>query len=210
MPSVSKNQHRWRQWVTDDHKLNVIDGASERLTWAWETDRDGSWSYPVHTDQAFFEIKEEIKNVHPPSQAQPQRKHRKLRLKRTVKNFSELISDRTVEIVYESQNSGNYKDALNCAAFGQDRSARLTFRRLLKAAETAFEIDQIGIERFPKPRIHLLHRRLLELADQLGLGQLTHAGILEFLNDLCPCKSRHTIEAIRKLRKRARRGRPKS
>jgi len=196
--------------VTDEHKLSVIDGAREHLTWAWETDRDGSWSYPVHTDQAFFEIKEEIKNVHSPSQHQPQRKSTKLRLKRTIQSFSELISDRTVEIVYESQNSGNYKDALNCAAFGQDRSARLTFRRILKAAETAFEIDQIGIERFPKPRIHLLHRRLLELADQLGLSKLTHAGILEFLNDLCPCNSRHTIEAIRKLRKRAGRHRPKS
>jgi hypothetical protein len=203
MPSVSRNQHRWRQWLTDDHKLNVIDGAKERLTWAWETDRDGSWSYPVHTDQAFFEIKEEINNVHPTSQPQLQRKPRKLRLKRTVKSFSELISDKTIEIVYESHNSGNYKDALNCAVFGQDRAARLTFRRLLKAAETAFEIDQIGIERFPKPRIHLLHRRLLELADQLGLSHLTHAGILEFLNDLCPCRSRHTMEAIRKLRKRS-------
>src|ERR1700689_3241254 len=148
MPSVSKNQHRWRQWVTDEHKLSVVDGAKEHLTWAWGADRDGSWSYPVHTDQAFIEIREEIKNGHSPSRLPPQRKPTKLRHKRTIENLSELISDRTVELVYESQNSGNYKDALNRAAFEQDRSARLTFRRILKAAETAFEIDQIGIERF--------------------------------------------------------------
>jgi hypothetical protein len=211
MPSVSRNQHRWRLSVADEHKLNVIDGAREHLTWAWETDHDGSsWSYPVHTDRAFSAIRKELEDVHSPNKKQLQRKTTILRLKRTIEGLSELISDRTVEIVYESQNSGSYKEALNHAAFGRDRSARLTLRRILKAAEKAFEIDQIGIERLPKPRIHLLHRRLLELADQLGLSELTHAGILEFLNDLCPCNNRHTIEAIRKLRKRTERRKSKS
>jgi hypothetical protein len=205
---VSKNQHRWRQWVTDEHKLRVIDGAREHLAWAWETDRD--WSYPVHTDEAFSDIKRQIEDIDSPRKEQSRGESRMPLPKRTIENLSELISDRTVEIVYESQNSGSYKEALNYAAFGQNRSAFMTFRRILKAAEDAFEIDHIGIERLPKPRIHLLHRRLLELADHLGLSGLTHAGIWEFFSDLCPCSKRHTIEAIRKLRKRSRRRKPRT
>jgi hypothetical protein len=203
MQSVDNDQHRWRKWVSDKRKLGVIDDTREKLIWAWKTDCDKSWSYPVHTDQVFFEIKQMIQK-HQSSIQVRQTEVIKPKSKRSIESFSELISERTLELVYESQNSGNYQDALNCAAFGRDRLARRTLRRILKAAEIAVEIDQIGIERFPKPLIHLAHKRLLELAGQLGLNGLTHAGILEFVNDLCPCGKKHTLEQIRKLRIRAR------
>ena len=87
---------------------------------------------------------------------------------------------------------------------GGRKRSKLRLRKILKAVEKAFEIDTIGFERLPKPRIHFLHRRLLELASWIGISDLTHSGILEFLDDLCPCGKQHTPESIRKLRTRVR------
>jgi hypothetical protein len=42
----------------------------------------------------------------------------------------------------------------------------------------------------------------LELVKLADLNALTHPGIVEFLDDLCPCGENHTQEAVRKLRTR--------
>jgi hypothetical protein len=204
---MGNNQHRWRESIGDE-VLGVIDDAKGQLAWAWKT--DASWDYPVHTDQALFEIKAALKKDYAQSNDESPSTPTKLRLKRTIKSLSELVSERTIELVYESQNSDTYNHALNCTAFARDESAFVSFGKLLNAIEKAYEIDKFGIERFPKPRIHLLHRRLLELANQIGISDLTHSGILEFLNDLCPCGKKHTFESIRKLRERTRLRRPKT
>jgi len=204
---VSKNQHRWKESLNADI-CGVLDDAAARLEWAWEVDMKYPRSYPVNTDYAFYEIKEWIEECQRGSQPETERKPLILRRSRPPKNFSELVDDGIIRAVFEDQNVGSYNDALKCAASG-DKSAHRTFRKILKAVEPAYLISHFGEEHAPRPRVHFLHRNLLEIADLLHLSDLTHEGIVEFLDDHCPCRKRHTPDAIRKLRKRVVRRRPK-
>ena len=52
----------------------------------------------------------------------------------------------------------------------------------------------------PRPKVKLLHRGLLEIAKQLIIDEPD--GIVEFLDDVCPCGKKHSIEALKKLRDR--------
>ena len=199
---VGKNQHRWKKSLNSDI-CRVLDNAAKRLKWAWGVDmKDGSKSYPVNTDYAFYEIKEWIDECQQPSQPEVEHKSLKSLLKLgPPKCFSELVDDAIIKTVYEDRNAGSYGDALKCAASG-DRSAGRAFRKILNAVKVAYVINHYGADTVPIPRVHFLHRNLLEIADLLHLGDLTHEGVVEFLDDLCPCRKRHTPEAIRKLRKR--------
>jgi hypothetical protein len=198
MLNVSKNQHRWKKSL-DENNHRALEGAAETLVWAWKTDMETPKSYPLNTNYAFSQLKKRIRDIHHPSRSRTERKLSKLPPPPPPpKRFSELIDEKTIRAVYEDQNTGRYGDALKLAARG-DHAA---FRRILNDIGQAYLIDYFGLDATPKPRVHFLHRNLLEIADLLDLGDLNHAGIVEFLDDLCPCRRTHRIDAIRKLRKR--------
>lgn len=205
---MDKNQHRWKNWVANPQICHLLEEWAETLVWAWNVDRQDPKTYPMNTGNALFQLKREIKErLGPREQGQERkRKHQKLSdlLRRTPpKRFSELIDDRTIEVVYEDQNADSYKNALRRASRGDQR----TFRKLLRALGAAYDIDRIGVEVAPRPKVHLLHRDLFEAARMLGLEDLTDEGMQEFLDDLCPCGKPHNADAVRKFRKRQARSR---
>ena len=164
--------------------------------------KDGPKSYPINTHYAFSEIREWIEECQQPNRPEIEHKSLKSLVKGPPKCFSELVDDGLIKTVYEDRNAGSYSDALRCAASG-DRSAGRMFRQVLNAIKVAYFINRYGPDAAPIPRVHFLHRNLLEITDLLNLSDLTHGGTVEFLDDLCPCHKRHTPDAIRKLRKRA-------
>jgi len=116
-------------------------------------------------------------------------------------SLSELLDENVIKSLYEDQNNGSYEDALKIA-WGNDKKAYRTFRKLLRAMESAYEISSYGWQAIPKPKVQFLHRNLLDIAALAELNELTHQGLAEFLDDVCPCGERHSAEAIRKLRTR--------
>jgi hypothetical protein len=209
---VSKNQHRWQESL--DRKIcSVLGDAAERLEWAWDLDMKYPKSYPVNTDIAFYEIKGWIEECRQEGQAdgQPQVESKGIKLIRRSppRSFSELVGENAIRIAYEGQNVNTYRDALRIAASG-DRLAGFTFRKILNAVRAAYSIERYGPDAAPKPKVHFLHRRLLEIAESLDLNDLTHEGIVEFLDDLCPCGKIHKQDAVRKLRMRTASNRAKA
>lgn len=204
---MGKNQHRWKRSLDADI-CSVLEDAAARLAWAWEVDMKHPRSFPVNTSYAFCQINEWIEECERKGEPEVERKGLVLRRSRPPRCFSELVDDGIVRAVFEDQNVGSYRDALKLAASG-DKAAHFTFRKILKAVEPAYLISHYGDEHAPRPRIHFLHRNLLEIADVLHLNDLTHEGITEFLDDLCPCHKKHTADAIRKLRRRVARRGPK-
>jgi hypothetical protein len=198
MLNVAKNQHRWKLSLGDETR-RVLEEAAETLAWAWEIDRKYPKSYPANTGQAFFEIRAQIRESQTPRRQPTERKRSLLPLPPPPpKRFSDLIDDRTIKVVYEDQNASSYKNALALAARGHIP----TFRKILHAIEKVYDIDRLGLEVAPPPRIHFLHKNLLEIANLSGLNDLSDSGIIEFLQDLCPCGKVHQPDAIRKFRKR--------
>jgi hypothetical protein len=179
----------------------VLEDAGERLKWAWERDMKYPNSYPLNTSFAFHEIKGRIVELRSPSQAE--KKTLKLALVRhpPPRSFSDLVGNGTIRAVYEEQNVGSYVDALARARSG-DKSATRAFQEILNAVEAAYYIEHFGVDAAQKPRVHFLHGKLLAIADLSGVSDLTPTGFVEFLDDLCPCRKKHTPDAIRKLRKR--------
>jgi hypothetical protein len=202
-----------------DEVLRVLDEVAEWLAWAWGIDKKFPKDYPANTGNAFHEIKARIREAqareHGARSVQPgdvQANENKTLLPKSTKlrrlmlgvpppppkRFSDLVNEVAVKVVYEDQNADSYKDALLRAARGD----RPTFRKILSAVERAHRIDRLGVEAAPRPRIHFLHANLLQLASLLEISNMKHEGILEFLEDLCPCGKEHRPDAIRKLRKR--------
>jgi hypothetical protein len=195
MLKVLKNQHRWKNSLGAE-ACRLLEEGAETLKWAWGLDQQDPKSYPQNTGIAFHQIKGQIGKGERPSA-----KRKRFRLCNPPpppKSFTELINDITVKVVYEDQNAGSYKDALKRAARG-DHS---TFRKIVRAIEKVYVIDRAGVEAAPPPRINFLHKNLLEIAKLSGLNDLTDEGILEFLEDLCPCGKVHRPDALRKFRKR--------
>lgn len=205
---MGKNQHRWKESLDADI-LGVLEDAAARLESAWKKDMKYPKSFPVNTNYAFGEIKEWIDECRRKGEPEIERRRLGIPRWRSPKRFSDLVGDGVIRAVFEDQNVGSYSDALKLAASG-DKSAHRTFWKILKAIEPAYLISHFGDDAAPKPKVNFLHRNLLDLANFLRLSDLTHAGIMEFLDDLCPCRKRHTADAIRKLRKRAARRGPSS
>jgi hypothetical protein len=112
-----------------------------------------------------------------------------------------LLDEKIMRAIYEDQHSDNYDAAIRLASSKQ-RGATKAFPKLLQAAEAAYLVDTFGLHVMRPPRIHFLHRGFLDIAELLGVDDLTNRGLEEFFEDLCPCKKKHNAEAIRKLRKR--------
>jgi len=66
----------------------------------------------------------------------------------------------------------------------------------------AYVIIYYGLDSAPRPRVHFLHRELLDIVESEHLRDLSLEGIVEFLDDICPCGKKHKPDAVRKLRKR--------
>ena len=206
-PPVAKNQHRWKRTL-NGNMCSVLEEAAARLAWAWQVDLKHPRSFPVNTNYAFYVINEWIEECQRGGQPEVERKSPILRRSRPPRSFSELVDDGIIRTVFEDQNVGSYTDALKLAASG-DKAAHSTFRKILNAVEPAYLVSHFGDNAAPKPRVHFLHRNLLQIVDVLDLRDLIHEGIVEFLDDLCPCRKTHTADAIRKLRKRVARRSPK-
>jgi len=176
----------------------TLEEGAETLRWAWDLDKKCPKLYPHNTGFAFNQIKAPLGSAEILEKPTNRKSSKGAIPPRPPKKFSQLIDDATIKLVYEDQNATSYKDALERAARG-DRS---TFRKILRAIEKVYRIDQLGVEGVPPPKIHFLHKNLFEIANLSGLNELEDDGILEFLEDLCPCGKLHTIEAVRKFRKR--------
>jgi hypothetical protein len=199
MPYVRENQgHRWRDWLDNDAVRQILENAAENIAWAWGVDQEYPKSYPVNTGQLLYEIRTRIEESLKPKKPLPIPKRSKGIRPRPPRSFSELIADRAIQVVYEDQNSGTYKDALVLASRGD----RPTFRKIVRAIESVYVMDQVGPDALPRPKTQFLHRNILQIAKVSGLNDQKDEGILEFLDDLCPCGTKHQLDAIRKLRER--------
>jgi hypothetical protein len=195
---------RWKKWVGND-VIKVLENATIELKSAWKADMRSPDHYPIWTDIVFGETVallqgKPLKPKHGPIKLPP------LAPPPAPLHLSELLKEETVKSVYGLQNNGSYEDALKIAAT-RDEKAYSTFRKLLRAIEAAYEIDYCssGFDAIPKPRVHFLHRNLLQIADSENLQDLTLQGTVEFFDDICPCGKKHKTDAIRKLKKRSSR-----
>jgi hypothetical protein len=195
---VAENQHRWKLSLATE-TCRLLDEFSEVLAWAWGIDTRDQKSYPHNASLAFHTIKNEIANSERPQKQPIPTKRRGILIRQpSARVFSELVDETAIKRVYEDQNADLYKSALLQAARGDAK----VFRKILRAVDSAYVIGQRGAEAARPPRIHFLHRSLLELAELCRLDGLTDEGMVEFLEDLCPCGQPHQSDAIRKFRKR--------
>jgi hypothetical protein len=177
----------------------LLEETAQQLKSAWESHLRAPDYYPMNAEIVLAETKAKLRGepevvqqgpIKLPSPPQP------------PQSFSDLLDEKLIESVYEDQNSGSYADALKQAGSEDDEKAWLAFRKILKAIEGAYASYLYGYQGTPTPKVHFLHRNLLEVADLAGLSDLTHEGLLEFFDDLCPCGKQHNLDALRKLRKR--------
>ena len=175
--------------------MELLDETASVLRDAWKRDARDPQHYPLDSTYIFGQIKTILRG---------DSKRKKIMIMKRTKpqRFSDLVSDEDVKFIFEDHNSGSYEDALVAVWEGQGKKSWTALRKILRAIENAYLLRYGGPEFLPAPRVHFLHRRLLEIADLAGLRDLTPAGIAEFLDDVCPCGKKHTGEAIRKLRKR--------
>jgi hypothetical protein len=194
------NQHRWKLSVSNDIRA-VLEHSAKSLKWAWRTDDKDPKSYPINTHSVFAEIKTQLSEVSRAISKIDSQKQKLVPTPRLPTRLSELVAERTIKAVYEEQNKGSYNAALKLAVYQGEKGAS-AWRKILLAVDAAYRICVYGVESIPRPRVQFLHRKLLEIADAAEVGDLNHQGIVEFLDDLCPCGDNHKPEAIRKLRKR--------
>jgi hypothetical protein len=124
--------------------------------------------------------------------------------------LSELVHDNIIRVAYEDQNEGSYKEALKQARAGFGKG-HWVFRKILRAVETAYLIELHNFDNTPTPKVHFLHRKVLDIVNSEHVGGLKLEGIVEFFDDICPCGNVHKSDNVRKLMKRwARRRQPNS
>ena len=193
---MTKNRHRWKRWIDDDGVRDLLGGISEALKRSWKLDKKHPRSFPLNTWWLFVQLEDQVENkpvqrtsVKRSAPPQPPQK------------LADLLYEDTIRSAYEDQNGGGYEDALKQAAKGYDEGYA-AWRKILRALNASYMIRYYGIDFAPKPRVHFLHRRLLEIVDSKHLRGLNLEGIMEFFDDVCPCGNKHQADALRKLRKR--------
>jgi hypothetical protein len=191
------DQHRWKMWL-DPRVVAVLEKTAKRLELSWEWDKQHPRSYPINTDHVLSETKAQLKT---PSQTKRGRQKWLPVPAGPAKSVCDLIDERTVRTLYEQQHAGSYCRALRQASEGFGRGFQ-AWKKIANCLTGAYRIDYWGVEFAPKPKIHFLHRELLEIAELLELDQLTKEGLARFFDDICPCERKHNPEAIRKLGKR--------
>jgi hypothetical protein len=196
MPKTHVNEHRWKKSL-DVRIVGVLEEAAEQLRISWKFDGEYPNSYPLNTDHVLSETMARLTN-----EARVAHSLNVLRKSRVpVKSLYDLIDESTVRRLYEQQHSGGYSQALRQASEGYG-SGLAAWKRIVACLVPGYLLAFEGTDGIPKPRVHFLHRSLLEIAKSLELNHLTKEGMGEFLDDVCPCGKKHNAEAIRKLRKR--------
>jgi hypothetical protein len=190
---VTNAQQRWKKWL-DEGSITILENFAADVKLAWKTDSAHPGSYPEQTAEVFYDTISELRG-----KKIVQKKRRRLPPPPSpAKRFAELFDEWTLRAVYEDNHVDSYDAALKAADAGRD--AGKAFHKLMKAAETAYDI-RMGAGT-PAPRNSFLHRKLLDLAKVLDLDKHRNTALAEFFDDLCPCGKTHKAEAIRKLRKR--------
>ena len=195
MPNKREDQHRWKNSVSDQIQRHLQNAAKE-LKESWSVDSGDPRSYPFLSEIVLSGLRDRIRNrprsIRLPSAPEPQPEPEKL---------MDLIEEKIVRAVYEDQNSGSYKDALRKASAG-GKGGLAVWRKILRSIDRSYEIEIHGAEVAPMPRVHFLHRELLDIAKLLKIDDLTSEGFVEFFDDLCPCGKKHQADTIRKFGKR--------
>lgn len=196
MPEKRVNQHRWKNSAIG--QIQHLENAAIELKESWSIDSGDPRSYPFMSEIVLNELRDRIRSrprsTKLPSAPEPQPESEPEKL-------MDLIDEKVVGAVYEDQNSGNYKDALRKASAG-GKQGLAAWRKILRSIDRAYEIEIHGAEVAPMPRVHFLHRELLDIAKLLKMDDLTSEGFVEFFDDLCPCGKKHQADAIRKLGQR--------
>jgi hypothetical protein len=202
---MRENQHRWKEWLKleGDEIRQLLEDAIEKIAWAWETDKTAfPGSYPANTGELFFQLQNRIMQIQgcESTASSPSARTSGIVLAPPPRCFSELVNDRPIKVIYEDQNADRYEDALKRAARGDHK----TFRKILKAVHHAYRENKEGVWAVPMPRTNFLHRNLIEIARISGLvDDLKDEGMVEFIDDMCPCGNVHQLDAIRKLIERS-------
>jgi hypothetical protein len=193
MLKVSKNPHRWKGSV-DDRTRVLLDRCAKWLQRSWDLDKKNSGYYPMNTWMAFMETRDSLSTNSPEVPG----KGIKVALAPRPQTLLEFLSEKTISAIYHEQNEGSYSEALGQAIAGDAKS----WKKILRAIDASYYVYLYGDQASPTPRNHFLHRNLLEIADLTLLGDLTHEGVVEFFDDMCPCGKKHQPDAVRKLRRR--------
>lgn len=194
---MSKNQRsRWKAWIDDGRIRNMLEELADGLRWAWKLDKKYPRTFPINTWFQFVQIRQQLESK--PAQRVRTRFPAPLS---SPQRLSELLDERTIKGAYENHNEGSYEDALKQAAAGYDDGAS-AWRKIKRALDVAYVIHYYGLDFAPKPRVHFLHRELLDIVESEHLRDLRLDGIVEFLDDICPCGKKHQPDAVRKLRER--------
>jgi hypothetical protein len=193
---VKKNQHRWKGWIEDQRVDKLMENLAGELKHSWKRDKKNPQSFPVNTWWLFVQIEEELKN-----EPDVRSGIKVASALRPPRNLSDLIAERTIKGAFEDHNENSYEDALKLAARGQGEGYA-AWRKIRRALDVAYVILYYGVDFAPKPKVHFLHRKLLEIAESEHLRGLNLEGIVEFFDDVCPCGKNHQADALRKLRKR--------
>jgi hypothetical protein len=196
---VSKKGHRWKEWVEDERVLKVLGDAAVVLKCAWERDQKNRKKFPVDTWANFYDLSDALDLR---TRKQSGKRIRLVRERPAPQRLSELLDEALIKTVYEEHNAKSYEHGLNEARqdYGKGKKA---WKKVHNAIAIAYTIMYEGLEYAPRPRNDFLHSNLLALANLAGLGDLNNAGLAEFFDDTCPCRKKHTSEAIRKIRERA-------
>jgi len=185
----------------DEREVQVLEELALNLAWSWRIDARTPKSFPMNTYHLIWEAKNQLF-----PKKTPDTKRRKMpRPSPPPKRFADLLSEERMKFIYEHQHNESYEDAVALAGkWGRDSSR--AFHKLIRVAQVDYGATMSGLDEMPKPKVHLLHRELLDIAVKLTEDDFTNAGFEEFFEDICPCKRKHNAEAIRKLRKRTRNG----
>jgi hypothetical protein len=182
--------------MEDGRVRGVLEEAAKGLKWAWAIDRKTPKDFPVNTWYIFVQIDEQLSN------APVARKGIKIpRPAPPPKKLSDLLRESTIKAAYQDQHDGSYEGALRAAREGEDQGYA-AWRKIMRALDLAYVIIYHGLDFAPMPRVHYLHRKLLEIVASEHLCDLSLEGVVEFFDDVCPCGKKHQPDAIRKLRKR--------
>jgi hypothetical protein len=192
---VSKNEHRWKEWIEDDRVREILEGVAKSLERAWTLDKKSPKNFPINTWWLFVQVQEQLKDK--PSEDVGI----KVRTPRIPEKLSDLIAEPTIKGAYEDHNEGSYEDALKLAAVGYDEGYA-AWRKIWRALDVAYMTLHYSIDSAPMPRVHYLHRKLFEFADSEYLRGQSLEGLVEFFDDICPCGKTHKPDALRKLKKR--------
>jgi hypothetical protein len=191
---MRENKHRWKKWI-DERNVELLEEAARCLSEAWAADSRDPEHYPLESSYIVGQVKAMLRN-------DPSRKNPIIAKRTKPQRFADLFSEEDIKFVFEDHNSGSYEDALVAVWEDQGVKSRAALRKIFRAIEKVYLWTYGGLELLPAPRVHFLHRRLLDIVNLAGMSEQTPEGIAEFLDDVCPCGKKHTDQAIRKLKKR--------